>query len=75
MHANTGIPAHTEQNTAFSTLHICNWCPHLSTERAGVFRMLGDFNFLHHLPQRGTITCAIFTNNPHLLGALGLWKM
>lgn len=43
----------------------------LATERAGVFSVLGDFNFLHHLPQRGTVTCAIFTNDPHLLGTLG----
>lgn len=34
--------------------------------------MLGDFNFLHHLPQRRAITRSIFTNDPHLLGALGL---
>lgn len=34
--------------------------------------MLGDFNFLHHLPQRGAVTRSIFTNDPHLLGALGL---
>lgn len=46
--------------------------PYLATERAGVFGVLGDFNFLHHLPQRCTITGAIFTNDPHLLGALGL---
>lgn len=34
--------------------------------------MLGDFNFFHHLPQRRAITRSIFTNDPHLLGALGL---
>lgn len=34
--------------------------------------MLGDFNFLYHLPQRRAVTRAIFTNDPHLLGALGL---
>lgn len=45
---------------------------YLATERAGVFWMLGNFNFLHHLPQRRTITGAVFTNDPHLLGALGL---
>lgn len=37
--------------------------------------MLGDFNFLHHLPQRRAITRSIFTNDPHLLGALGLSKL
>lgn len=45
---------------------------HLATEGAGVFSMLRDFYFLHHLPQRRAITRAIFTNNPHLLGSLGL---
>lgn len=34
--------------------------------------MLGDFNFFHHLPQRRAVTRAVFTNDPHLLGALGL---
>lgn len=52
---------------------VSNGCPYLATERAGVFSMLGDFNFLDHLPQRRAITRAIFTNDPHLLGALGLW--
>lgn len=47
-------------------------CPYLATERAGVFGVLGDFNFLHHLPQRRAITRAVFTNDPHLLRALGL---
>lgn len=46
---------------------------HLSTEGAGIFSVLGDFNFLYHLPQRRAITRAVFTNDPHLLGALGLW--
>ena len=36
--------------------------------------MLGDFNFLDHLPQRRAITRAIFTDDPHLLGAFGLRK-
>lgn len=34
--------------------------------------MLGDLNFLHHLPQRGAVTRPILPNDPHLLGALGL---
>lgn len=53
-------------------LHHCSEAPYLATERASVLRMLGDFNFLHHLPQRGAVTRSIFTNDPHLLGALGL---
>lgn len=53
--------------------HALYGCPYLATERAGVFSVLGDFDFLHHLPQRCTITRAIFTNDPHLLGTLGLW--
>lgn len=50
----------------------CGEAPYLATERAGVLRMLRDFNFLHHLPQRGAVTRSIFPNDPHLLGALGL---
>lgn len=45
---------------------------HLSTEGAGVLCMLGDFNLLHHLPEGRAITRAVFTNDPHLLRALGL---
>lgn len=59
---------------AFNYTHIpaIRGGPYLATERAGVFGVLGDFNFLHHLPQRRAVTRAIFTNDPHLLGALGL---
>lgn len=65
----------TTENTTVFKLHTSprTWKgPYLATERAGVFGVLGDFNFLHHLPQRRAITRAIFTNDPHLLGALGL---
>lgn len=45
---------------------------HLATEGAGVLGVLADLNLFHHLPERGTITGTVFTNNSHLLGALGL---
>lgn len=47
---------------------------YLSTEAAGIFGMLGDFNFFHHFTQRRTISCAIFTNNSDLLRAFCLLK-
>jgi len=46
--------------------------PHLPTERAGVFAVLRDFHLLDHLPERGTITGAIFTGDSNLLCTLGL---
>lgn len=46
--------------------------PYLAAEGAGVFSMLADLNLLHHLPERRAITRAVFTDDPHLLGALGL---
>jgi len=45
---------------------------HLSTERTGVFAVLRDFHLLDHLPERGTITGAIFTGDSNLLSTLSL---
>lgn len=45
---------------------------HLATEGAGILGMLADFNLLHHFPKGRTVTGPIFTNDPDLLGALGL---
>lgn len=45
---------------------------HLSTEGAGVLGVLGDFDLLHHLTQRGSVTGTIFTDDSDLLRALGL---
>lgn len=45
---------------------------YLSTERASVLAVLGDFDLLHHLTQGSTITGTIFTGDSDLLGALCL---
>lgn len=50
------------------------WVSHLATEGAGVFGVLTDLNFLHHLPEGRTITGAVFSHDSHLLGALGLME-
>jgi len=44
----------------------------LSTECAGVGGVLGDFELLGHLPQGSTITGSVLSDNPDLLGSLGL---
>lgn len=38
----------------------------LSTEGAGVLRMLSDFDLLHDLSQRGTISGSVLTDNTDL---------
>lgn len=45
---------------------------YLSAEGAGVLGVLRDFDLLDHLPQRGTISGTIFTNDSDLLRTLGL---
>lgn len=47
---------------------------YLSAECAGVLCVLGDFHFLHHLTQGGTISGTIFTDDSDFPGALGLSK-
>lgn len=47
---------------------------HLSAEGTSVFAVLGDFHLLHHLPEGGTVTGAIFAGDSDLLRALGLSK-
>lgn len=43
-----------------------------STEGAGVFGVLSDFNLLDLLTDRGTVTGTILSDNTDLLGAFGL---
>lgn len=38
-----------------------------ATEAAGVLSVLGDFNLLDHLPERGTITSTVLSYNSDLL--------
>lgn len=45
---------------------------YFSTERAGIFAVLGDFDFLDHLTQRSAISGTIFTYDSYLLGTFGL---
>lgn len=45
---------------------------YLSAESASVLAVLGDFDLLHHLTQRSTITGTILSDDSDLLGALGL---
>lgn len=47
---------------------------YLSTERASILGVLGDFNLLDLLTQRGTIASTVFTRNAYFLGTLGLKK-
>jgi hypothetical protein len=46
----------------------------LAAEAAEVFGVLANFDFLNLLTQRGTITGAVFTDNPDLLCALRLQR-
>lgn len=43
-----------------------------STEGAGIFGVLGDFDLLDLLAQRGTVAGSVLADNTDLLGALGL---
>ena len=45
---------------------------YLAAESAEIFGVLRDFHLLHGFTKRGAITCAVFTDNSDLLGALGL---
>ena len=45
---------------------------YFATESAEIFGVLRDFHLLHGFTERGAITCAVFTDNSDLLGALGL---
>ena len=45
---------------------------HFPTEVAGVFGVLRDFDFLHHLPKGGAIAGAVLTHYADLLRSFGL---
>lgn len=61
----------------FSTLYGTNVSSffYLAAECAGVLGVLGDFHFLHHLTQRGTISGTIFADDSDFPGTLGLFEM
>lgn len=61
------MTSRTPHRTVFSSSY-------LATEGAGVLGMLGNLDLFDHFPQRRAVTCPIFTHDPHLLGALGLWR-
>ena len=60
--SNYSLASFATPNANTSALH-----GFLAAESAGVFAVLGDFNFLHHLPEWGTITSPILSDDSKFL--------